>query len=292
MKTLDNKIAILMATYNGGNFLIEQIDSLFAQTYKEWELYIRDDGSSDNTMDILKDFESKHDNIHIIKDNLGGLGSRDQFLHLMDIVDADYYMFCDQDDVWFKNKIELTFSKLKEVEKVHSGKGILIGSDSSMCGPNLEIVNRSCWDHLRIDPHKFLNYQGICVYPFVHGASMIFNKKLKEVIPALPKGLPKNRPMYDWWILINAYKYGVVDLIKEPTRFYRQHANNVSGGIDKLNTSYFSKLGKLKKVINSNQTRGEVLKLIGYGSMVKYYFYKMVYLFKMFNYKHKIYAAE
>ena len=116
---------------------------------------------------------------------------------------------------------------------------------------------------------------------------MILNKKVKDILPELPAGLPKNRPMYDWWVLINTYKYGVVDLIKEPTRYYRQHANNVSGGLDKLNTSYWSKIVKLKKVYKANKTRADVLKLIGYGSMVKYYFYKLIYLSKMVRYKHK-----
>ena len=283
----EKKIAILMAIYNGEKYIKEQIDSLVSQSYDEWELFIRDDGSKDQTLEIIKDYIQTHQNIHLLEDELGSLGTRDQFLHMMDVIDAEYYMYCDQDDVWIPSKIERSYARMRFLESKYPDKAILVGSDCYMCDEDLNVVNNSCWDHLRIDPDKFLTYQGICVYPFVTGASMILNKKVKEFLPSLPANLPKNRPMYDWWVLINTYKYGIVDLIKEPTRYYRQHTHNVSGGLDKLNTSYWSKLSKLKKVYKANQTRAEVLKLIGYGSMAKYYFFKLIYLLKMMKYKHK-----
>ena len=279
------EIAILMATYNGERYIREQIDSIINQTYSDWHLYIRDDGSSDNTIDIIKLYCQKYNNITLIQDSLGGLGCRDQFLHLLKIIDADYYMFCDQDDKWFIDKIEKSYNLIKQVEAKKPGLPVLIGSDCSMCGPELEIVNNSCWEHLRVRPIKFLNKNGIYVYPFVTGASMILNKKVREIIPPIPDGCPKNRPMYDWWVLINAYKYGIVELLEEPTRYYRQHANNVSGGLDKLDTSYIHKLGKLGSIYQSNKIRAKVLKKIGYGSILKYYFYKMYFLIQMMTYK-------
>lgn len=279
-------IAILMATYNGELYIKEQIDSILCQSNANWKLFIRDDGSLDCTLPIIKEYVRNNANIVLIEDQLGGLGTRDQFLHLLNVVDADYYMFCDQDDVWFHDKIEKSINKIKEVEKLCPGKAVLIGSDCSICGPYLEVVNQSCWDHLRIQPREFLTINGIYVYPFVTGASMILNKRVKDILPKLPQGLPKNRPMYDWWILLNTYKYGIVELIEEPTRYYRQHSANVSGGVDKLNTSYISKFGKLGKVWKSNVTRAKVLKKIGCPP-IKYYFYKMVYLWKMMCYKHK-----
>lgn len=282
-----NNLAILLATYNGGQFIKEQIDSIINQTYSDWELYIRDDGSTDNTLDIICQYQNNYKNIHLITDSLGGLGTRDQFLHLLEIVDAEYYMFCDQDDKWFLDKIQKSLARIKEVEKVNPEKAVIIGSDCAMCGPDFEVINPSCWDHLRIEPRKFLTRNGIYVYPFITGAAMILNRKVKDILPPIPQNCPKNRPMYDWWILINVFKFGTVELLEEPTRYYRQHANNVSGGIDKLDTSYMNKLSKFKKVFRNNQTRGEILKLIGYGSLVKYYFYKAVYLSKMISYKHK-----
>lgn len=275
-----------MATYNGAKYIGEQIESLLCQTYNDFKVVIRDDGSTDYTVKIIKDYCNKDSRLSLVQDSLGGLGCRDQFLHLMDIVDADYYMYCDQDDKWLPDKIQKSIDRIKEVELVHPNKPILIGSDCFICGPNLEILNRSCWDHLRISPRDFLTRNGIYVYPFITGASMIFNKKACKSLPPIPEGCPPNRPMYDWWLLINVFKTGVVDLLEEPTRYYRQHNNNVSGGIDKLNTSYWNKLHKLKSVIQSNRIRANVLKKIGYGSIYKYYFFKLVYLSKMIRYKH------
>ena len=281
----EKQIAILMATYNGGKYIREQIDSIVNQTFNNWHLYIRDDGSYDNTISIIKEYCKVYNNITLIHDALGTLGCRDQFLYLLKIVNADYYMFCDQDDKWFYDKIEKSYKFIQYVESENPGMPILIGSDSSMCGPNLEVINKSCWDHLHIHPRKFLNINGIYVYPFITGASMILNKKVRDILPPIPEGCPKNRPMYDWWILINAYKLGIVELLEEPTRFYRQHANNVSGGLDKLDSSYLHKLGKISSIYKVNRIRANVLKKIGYGSILKYYIYKVIFLLKMVTYK-------
>jgi glycosyltransferase involved in cell wall biosynthesis len=96
-------IAILMATYNGEKYLGEQIDSLLAQTNMDWQLYIHDDGSTDNTQAILQEYAQKHSNIHILEYE-SQRGAMKNFLSLLQRVEADYYMFCDQDDVWLKQK--------------------------------------------------------------------------------------------------------------------------------------------------------------------------------------------
>jgi hypothetical protein len=116
---------------------------------------------------------------------------------------------------------------------------------------------------------------------------MILNKAARNIIPPIPEGMPKNRPMYDWWVLIQVFKYGVVELIEEPTRFYRQHSNNVSGGLDKLDTSYWHKLERLKRIWEANRMRLKVLEVMGYTPAFKYWFYKTVFLCKMLAYKHK-----
>ena len=283
---MKSTVAILLATYNGEKYLNEQIESILSQSYPNWHLYIRDDGSIDKTISIVKKFQNEYENITLLEDKKGCLGVRDQFLYMLEVVDADYYMFCDQDDVWFNDKIEKSLAKIKEVEDKYPDEAVLIGSDSAICGPNLEVVNESCWDHLRIYPDKFLTKDGIYCYPFVTGASMILNKKVKEILPPLPEELPYNRPMYDWWVLINTFKYGHVEFLKEPTRYYRQHNSNVSGGVGILNNSYMSKLGKIKKVLKSNKVRAGVLKKLGY-SPLRYYFFKQVYLLKMMTYKRK-----
>ena len=274
-------IAILMATYNGGKFLREQIDSVINQTNKDWQLYVRDDCSTDDTMSILKEYAASHDNIHIV-DNYGKrFGPRDNFMYLLDAIDADYYMFCDQDDVWFLDKIEKSLALIKENEKRHPGKPVLIGSDCTTCDGDLRVVHESHWKFLGIQPEKFLNFNAMCVYPCITGASMILNKAARNAVKRIPEGCPPNRPMYDWWVLLNVLKSGVVDILNEPTRYYRQHANNVSGGADKLDNSIAHKLKSLRKVLHANHVRANVLKKIGFGGPAKYYFLKAKYFCKM-----------
>ena len=103
------KVNILMSTYNGQQFLAEQIRSIQEQSYTDWTLFIRDDGSSDNTKEILKDFEHQDSRIHLIdndkSDNLGVIKS---FHKLVNHDRADYYFFSDQEDVWLPNKLELS----------------------------------------------------------------------------------------------------------------------------------------------------------------------------------------
>ena len=100
----DKKTAILMATYNGEQYVAEQIDSLLAQTDSDWTLYIHDDGSKDHTQEIINKYAETHDNI-VVMDFPGGNGAKENFFKMMFSVDADYYMLCDQDDVWLPEKV-------------------------------------------------------------------------------------------------------------------------------------------------------------------------------------------
>lgn len=102
----ESEISICMSTYNGEEYLSEQIDSIIGQTYTNWQLYVHDDGSSDNTREILNDYQKQDDRIHFSKTN-NHQGIIKAFIELVQNVESEYYMFCDQDDVWLNNKIEM-----------------------------------------------------------------------------------------------------------------------------------------------------------------------------------------
>lgn len=133
-------IAILMSTYNGSLFIKEQIESILKQTNKEWLLYIRDDGSTDDTRMILQEYTRKNPSkIHLLHDEFMNIGAGRSFMHLLEVVNADYYMFCDQDDVWMENKIERTYLYLRNLEQKF-GKNTAIGvfTDLTVVDSNLK----------------------------------------------------------------------------------------------------------------------------------------------------------
>lgn len=112
-----NMIDILLSTYNGEKYVEELLESLNNQTYKDFNVIVRDDGSTDRTLDIIKKYRDTNSlPIHILNDSLGNLGSTLSFETLMRNSKADYFMFCDQDDYWCEQKIEISLKRMYELE--------------------------------------------------------------------------------------------------------------------------------------------------------------------------------
>ena len=151
-------IAILMSTYNGERYLREQIDSLLSQTNKDWILYIRDDGSTDGTVLIVKEYEREYPyKIVLLEDGLGNLGSGCSFMQLLSSVNSDYYMFCDQDDVWLSDKIEKTYLKLRTMESEDIGKSVVVFTDLYIVDKSLNIISNSLWEKCHRNPQNVFN---------------------------------------------------------------------------------------------------------------------------------------
>lgn len=242
-------IAILLSTYNGELFLQEQIRSVLNQTNKNWRLYIRDDGSHDNTVGIIEYYTSKYPNqIIAIDDKAGNLKSARSFMNLLNFVAADYYMFCDQDDVWLPFKIEITIEKIKELEAVHPTKGVLVFTDLSVVGADLKMINKSMWNYNQINPENARDFYRTTCLNSVTGCTVMFNNIIKEHV--LP--YPNEALMHDWWIALNAVHYGIVDYITKPTVLYRQHNNNVLGAERKEKNHYLKRLIFLVTTIRDN----------------------------------------
>ena len=105
-------VEILMATYNGERFIRDQICSIINQTYTNWHLLIHDDGSTDNTLKILRCLSENDERICIIEDGIKFGNAGDNFMHLIGFAKANYIMFADQDDVWDSRKIEIMRSSI------------------------------------------------------------------------------------------------------------------------------------------------------------------------------------
>ena len=128
-----------MATYNGEKYLREQLQSLYNQTYTDWTLYIGDDGSSDGTASIVREFSQRYGNI-VFHQNSEGKGAMRNFMDLLAEAEADYYMFCDQDDVWLPHKVETTLRKMRETEAENKERPALACSDLRVVDKNLQTI--------------------------------------------------------------------------------------------------------------------------------------------------------
>ena len=214
------KVNILMSTYNGQQFLAEQIRSIQEQSYTDWTLFIRDDGSSDNTKEILKDFERQDSRIHIIdsdkSDNLGVIKS---FHKLVNHDRADYYFFSDQDDVWLPNKLELS---LKEVQNYLADLPLMVYMDLKVVNQDLEIMTESMVKSQSHHANTEL-VQELTENTVTGGVAMI-NHALAEMWQVTDDIL-----MHDWYLALLASAFGNLVFIDQPGELYRQHSDNVLG---------------------------------------------------------------
>ena len=226
---MNHQVDILLSTYNGEVFLNEQLESIANQTYTYWNLVVRDDGSKDSTKDIIKTFSERFkEKVRIIQDEKGNLGSSLGFLELLNYVESDYIMMCDQDDIWLSNKIEVSLKHIKETEIEFKDTPILIATDLMVISENNDhILIESFWESRKDDPIIFSNYQNLIAQSVLSGCAMIFNKRCIENIP-LNTGYIKYF-QHDQWISINIGYYGKVRFIKVSLTKYRQHRNNAVG---------------------------------------------------------------
>lgn len=229
-------IDILLATYNGEKYLGAQLESIAAQTYQDWCLLIHDDGSCDNTVSVICDFQERYpDKVRFIVDGIVSGGAKNNFSHLMSFSTASYIMFCDQDDVWLEDKIELTLSEMLKQESIHPGKPLLVHTDLKVVDDELELLSESMFAQQRI-----LSGNGNCLSctlasNVVTGCTMMINSLARDVSFPIPQGAI----MHDWWIAIMVLNAGgELSVLENPTILYRQHVGNVVGS-KQINFNYY-----------------------------------------------------
>lgn len=219
-------VDILLATYNGERFLAAQLDSILAQSYTGWRLLIRDDGSTDSTPAIIEDYAARHDGwIVVVDDGRGSLGASGNFATLMEHAQADYVMFCDQDDVWLPHKIKRLSEAMHDLETESGGKPLLVHSDLTVVDERLIPVHPSFWRYQSIDPGFGRALNRLLRQNVSTGCAMLCNRALVEL--ALP--IPAEAPIHDWWIALVAGAMGRIAFVDEPTVLYRQHGANTFG---------------------------------------------------------------
>lgn len=245
----DRSIAILLATYNSGNYLNDQLDSLFAQTNQDWNLFVRDDGSSDDTLNILYEYSAKYiGRIQIVPNNGESLGAYMNFYRLLTSVRSRYYMFCDHDDVWLPNKISLSEERIRAIELDNPQKPIVVHTDMKVVDMELNIISESFWKYSRLLPEHTFFWDIVCCNT-VNGCTMLFNNQAKITC----SGNERYCLMHDTLVAQSvAAAGGIISAIKEPTVLYRQHVDNVIGAYNAERKYFARQAGNTILTIQNN----------------------------------------
>lgn len=235
------KINICLSTYNGERYLSEQIESILSQSYKNWQLLIRDDGSKDNTINIINKFTEKDSRIKFInKDNIENLGVHKSFYTIVKYESADFYFFCDQDDVWKPDKLDVFLSYMEEND---NSVPVLYYSSLTTVDSELNVISERMFSR-----SKAMNITENLVKNEIVGCVTAINSSLAN------EWLYSGIGMHDSHLALLALSTGKLVYIKESTIYYRQHENNVIGASNKKNP-----IQQFWQMINTSQNRAKFI---------------------------------
>lgn len=221
-------LTILMATYNGAAYLEKQLDSILRQTYPHWELIIRDDQSTDDTLNIIKAYIEKDERIKYIQyGSAHGTACRN-FSALFDWAyenNRPYILFADQDDIWLDYKLERSLAGLLKNESIYGADFPLL------CYSNLSFIDEADQKiaaRLPLPPQ--LNLKVLINENYAWGCTMILNRAAVRKI----KHIPTESVNHDYYVALVIAAFGKNLLIDENLILYRQHQKNVSGNVNKM----------------------------------------------------------
>ena len=249
------EVQILMAVYNGGDYLREQLDSLLCQTFEDWQLLISDDASTDGSLAIITKYCERDPRIKLMLDGQHYGNAKQHFMALLRLADCSYVMTCDQDDVWDPDKIELTLAAMKSEER-KMDRPLLVCTDLRVVDKDLNVLSPSFLAYSGMDASK-LDFGYFLASCLVTGCTMMVNRSLLELLQR-----PMNDDalvMHDWWASLVAAAFGEVVHLDRATISYRQHGDN-SVGADRFSVA--RALGAIKeKAATEDQAIDQALEL-------------------------------
>ena len=231
-------VDILMATYNGEKYLRNQLLSLQQQTFDDWILWIRDDGSSDGTLQIINDFILLDSRVRKVDEGSGQrLGPSRNFLGLIKYAKSDYVIFCDQDDIWFEKKLNILIEfATKKFDKLLP---CIVYCDAYGYSDREGIIVIESISKLhakKLEDFLFFNagYQG---------CSILFNRALANIVKNYRA---KYYYMHDDVVSLVGHVFGKVYFLPKKLMLYRQHSSNVTGNIS------VNLLTKFKRIVSTD----------------------------------------
>ncbi len=221
------KLQILMSVYNGSLYLKRQLESIAAQDLADKSLFIRDDGSTDTSLQILEHFQKQYSWVSY---HCGGnVGVQKSFFSLIRESDytADYTAFSDQDDEWLPQKLTRAVSCLEWLKRCAGNDvPLLYCGAQQMAGQDLEPVPVTVERIVHTPDFGNALVQNICT-----GCTAVANRALMEILREHPPNQMEHIIMHDWWLYLTASCFGKVYYDKTPYILYRQHGENAFGVI-------------------------------------------------------------
>jgi len=236
---------IVLSVHNGSRFIREQIQSIQDQTLEDWRLWVRDDGSTDDTLSVLEEIAASDPRIVIHPTDGRQRGVSGGFSWLIERLpdDARYVFCCDADDVWLPEKMELSKRVLCLAEASGSGP-LLVHTDLQVTDSKLRTLNHSLWRYLKIRPEP-VTLQRLIVENVATGPTILMNRDLAE--KACP--IPDEVPHHDWWITLVAAAFGKIVALPEATVLYRRHSTNHTGEYDEQTGGFRYWVRKVVRVL-------------------------------------------
>lgn len=225
MNSASAEIEVVMATWNGSRFVEEQLDSLFSQSFRDFRLTVRDDASTDSTLEIVEKYRSRYPDRIVVQRNHTRMGACATFGLLVQESDASYVAFCDQDDVWRNDKLDISFRAMQTVERKYGiNTPVLVFSDMALMEEDRTVIAPSLWKMAHVNPARS-TLGTMLAQNLVSGCTALANRSL--ILKGRP--IPGNATMHDAWLGLVAAAFGILHPLDETTIQYRQHEGNAIG---------------------------------------------------------------
>lgn len=236
-------VAILLCSYNGERFIREQLDSIWAQTYRNWKVWVSDDGSSDRTLEILSAYGQAWgvDRLEVLRGPSRGFAANFLSLVCRPEIDADYFSYADQDDIWEKGKLMRALEQLKEFSSdgpaLYCSRTTLVDETGAPLGLSPLFTQRP-------------DFRNALVQNVGGGNTMVFNAKARGILQIA--GADLNVVAHDWWtyVAISAAG-GRIIYDPQPTLLYRQHGGNLIGS----NLGWSARLARVRLLMQGQLRR-------------------------------------
>lgn len=241
---------ILMAVYNGEKYLSQQVDSILAQSSRDWHLYICDDGSDDRSYDIALEYARKYpERITAARNETPSGSACANFMGMLKRSEAEYVMFSDQDDFWHSDKVKLTFEKMKQMEQAFGDCPLLVHTEMEIVDEALKPLHPAFTKFQGLNP-RCTDLNRLLVQNNITGCTVMINRRLAALVENVA---PEQMLMHDWWIALAASAFGKIGFIEQPLNQYRQHAHNQLGAVNNCSIS-----GAVRVVKERSRTKKRV----------------------------------